>query len=130
MPSTIQHKDVPITATPQFHAISPGAGIQSNTMLALWAEKILPNVDYAVLANSGRGPKAVSDKLPCQTFLHRSQVPLNQAPVNHGTEAEWAARRQDHDSAKELKQSVNSDRSPWACPDEAEAAKDGFGLTA
>ena len=45
MPPTIQHKDIPITATPQFRAISLGAEIQSNTMLACPAEQLERGVD-------------------------------------------------------------------------------------
>ncbi|MFJ5840253.1 hypothetical protein ACIQGO_26455 [Streptomyces shenzhenensis] len=38
---------------------------------------------------------AAGSHLLGQTFLHRSRVPLSEAPIDHVTAAEWAARKEE-----------------------------------
>lgn len=45
--------------SPQFRALSLGAGVQSSTLLALSTEELLPKVDYAIFADTGWEPKSV-----------------------------------------------------------------------
>jgi 3'-phosphoadenosine 5'-phosphosulfate sulfotransferase (PAPS reductase)/FAD synthetase len=54
---------LPIHPSPQFRALSLGAGVQSSTLLALSAEGILPKIDYAIFADTGWEPKSVYDHL-------------------------------------------------------------------
>ncbi|MFD5583255.1 hypothetical protein CFC35_10545 [Streptomyces sp. FBKL.4005] len=67
-----------------------------------------------------------------QAFLHRSRVPLDRAPIDHVTAAEWAARQQELDDrasmVEELENGVVDGCSPWACRGEAEPVQDDFGL--
>ncbi|MGC9544845.1 hypothetical protein [Streptomyces sp. UG1] len=67
-----------------------------------------------------------------QAFLHRSRVPLDQAPIDHVTAAEWVARQRELDdpaaAAEELEDGVVDGCSPWACRGETEPVQDDFGL--
>ncbi|MGW7408387.1 hypothetical protein ACWGI9_32670 [Streptomyces sp. NPDC054833] len=66
-----------------------------------------------------------------QAFLHRSREPLAQAPIDHVTAAEGAARQQQLDArtaAGKLENGVVDGRSPWACRGEAEPVQDDVGL--
>lgn len=51
--------------------------------------------------------------------FHRSRVPLDQAPIDHVTAAEWAARQQELDdrptTVEEQEHGVVDGCSPWAC---------------
>ncbi|MGW6454414.1 hypothetical protein ACWF94_00560 [Streptomyces sp. NPDC055078] len=89
--------------------------------------------DAAIRAGNARA-NATGNKLLGQAFLHRSRVPLDQAPIDHVTAAEWAARQQDLDSAgpdaDELEQGVIDGCSPWACRGADESVQDDFGLAA
>jgi len=59
-------------------------------------------------------------------------VPLDQAPIDHVTAAEWAALQQgpaEHTTVLEqLEEGVVDGCSPWACRGDAEAVQDDFGL--
>ncbi|MEU3599320.1 hypothetical protein ABZ714_11390 [Streptomyces sp. NPDC006798] len=89
--------------------------------------------DAAIRQGNARA-NASGNPLLGQAFLHRSRVPLGQAPIDHVTAAEWAARQQDLDSARpdaeELEQSVVDGCSPWACRGSVEPVQDEFGLSA
>lgn len=76
---------------------------------------------------------AAGNRLLGQAFLHRSRVPLDQAPIDHVTAAEWAARQQELDDraalVEELETGVVDGYSPWAYRgSEPEPAQDDFGL--
>lgn len=89
--------------------------------------------DAAIRAGNARA-NAGGNRLLGQAFLHRSRVPLDQAPIDHVTAAEWAARQQETDDrtavAEELEHGVVDGCSPWACRGEAQPVQGDFGLTA
>lgn len=88
--------------------------------------------DAAIRQGNARA-NASGNPLLGQAFLHRSRVPLDQAPIDHVTAAEWTAPQQelgDHAPAvQDLEDGVVDGCSPWACRG-TEPAQDGFGLTA
>lgn len=75
---------------------------------------------------------ATGNQLLGQAFLHRSRVPLSEAPIDHVTAAEWAAIQQESGAdPEELEHGVANGCSPWACRGsdvEADLAQDDFGL--
>lgn len=87
--------------------------------------------DAAIRQGNARA-NASGNRLPGQAFLHRSRVPLDQAPVDHVTAAEWAARQEELDdraaAVDELENGVVDGCSPWACRGETEPVQDDFGL--
>ncbi|MDO0936401.1 hypothetical protein QQY66_33630 [Streptomyces sp. DG2A-72] len=87
--------------------------------------------DAAIRQGNARA-NASGNRLLGQAFLHRSRVPLAQAPIDHVTAAEWAARQQELDDraavVEELENGVVDGCSPWACRGEAEPVQDDFGL--
>ncbi|GAA4781830.1 hypothetical protein [Streptomyces ziwulingensis] len=87
--------------------------------------------DAAIRAGNARA-NASGNPLLGEAFLHRSRVPLSQAPIDHVTAAEWAARQDalpDTDP-EEWERGVVDGCSPWACRGEADAAltRDDVGL--
>jgi hypothetical protein len=91
--------------------------------------------DAAIRAGDARA-NATGNKLLGQAFLHRSRVLLDQAPIDHVTAAEWAARQGDFDSSarpneNEMEQGVADGCSPWACRgSDVDAVRDDFGPAA
>ncbi|MFJ2262224.1 hypothetical protein ACIOKD_28520 [Streptomyces sp. NPDC087844] len=87
--------------------------------------------DAAIRQGNARA-NASGNRLLGQAFLHRSRVPLSQAPIDHVTAVEWAARQQELDerntSADELENGVADGCSPWACRGEGAPIQDDFGL--
>ncbi|MEU9288362.1 hypothetical protein AB0D57_27595 [Streptomyces sp. NPDC048275] len=87
--------------------------------------------DAAIRKGNARA-NATGNRLLGEAFLHRSRVPLGEAPIDHVTAAEWAAMQQKlADSGpdlEELEQGVADGCSPWACRGEAEPVQDDFGL--
>ncbi|MFK0121326.1 hypothetical protein [Streptomyces sp. NPDC090994] len=88
--------------------------------------------DAAIRQGNARA-NASGNPLLGQAFLHRSRVPLDQAPIDHVTTAEWAARQDelsDGPGMEELEHGVTDGCSPWACRGEADTAlrRDDFGL--
>ncbi|WP_344081882.1 hypothetical protein [Streptomyces crystallinus] len=87
--------------------------------------------DAAIRKGNARA-NASGNRLLGEAFLHRSRVPLDQAPIDHVTAAEWAALQQelgDSDAdAQDLEDGVIDGCSPWACRGEVEPVQDGFGL--
>jgi hypothetical protein len=87
--------------------------------------------DAAIRQGNARA-NAGGNQLLGQAFLHRSRVPLDQAPIDHITAAEWAARQQELDDrpavAEELENGVVDGCSPWACRGAADLVQDDFGL--
>ncbi|WP_406186140.1 hypothetical protein [Streptomyces sp. NBC_01006] len=87
--------------------------------------------DAAIRKGNARA-NATGNQLLGQAFLHRSRVPLSEAPIDHVTAAEWAAIQQESDAdLEELEQGVANGCSPWACRgsgSESEPTQDDFGL--
>ncbi|MBP5935452.1 hypothetical protein [Streptomyces acidiscabies] len=95
-----------------------------------WADVV--EFDAAIRQGNARA-NASGNPLLGQAFLHRSRVPLGEAPIDHVTAAEWAARQAeigDHaDAADELEHGVTDGCSPWACRgEEPEPVREDFGL--
>ncbi|WP_406439157.1 hypothetical protein OHB14_51345 [Streptomyces sp. NBC_01613] len=94
-----------------------------------WADVVA--FDAAIRQGNARA-NASGNRLLGQAFLHRSRVPLSQAPIDHVTAAEWAARQQEIDdpaaAVEELENGVAGGCSPWACRGEVELVQDDFGL--
>ncbi|CAL9365976.1 hypothetical protein SUDANB105_00763 [Streptomyces sp. enrichment culture] len=89
--------------------------------------------DAAIRKGNARA-NASGNELLGQAFLHRSRVPLAQAPIDHVTAAEWAARQAQladgQADLEELERGVVDGCSPWACRGtaDAEPRQDHFGL--
>ncbi|MET9430028.1 hypothetical protein [Streptomyces sp. NPDC003036] len=96
-----------------------------DTSPAEWEDVV--EFDAAIRKGNARA-NATGNVLLGEAFLHRSRVPLGQAPIDHVTAAERAALGED--AAAELEDGVVNGCSPWACRSEVEAVQDTFGLTA
>ncbi|MGC5041300.1 hypothetical protein ACPXCS_38040 [Streptomyces sp. DT190] len=87
--------------------------------------------DAAIRRGNARA-NATGNRLLGEAFLHRSRVPLSEAPIDHVTAAEWAAMQQEltdtEPDLQELEQGVIDGCSPWACRGEAAPVQDDFGL--
>ncbi|MEU3499928.1 hypothetical protein ABZ726_03855 [Streptomyces hundungensis] len=87
--------------------------------------------DAAIRKGNARA-NASGNRLLGEAFLHRSRVPLDQAPIDHVTAAEWAAMQQElgagEADAEELEDGVVDGCSPWACRGAVEPVQDDFGL--
>ncbi|MFB7929566.1 hypothetical protein ACFC4C_10695 [Streptomyces sp. NPDC056039] len=87
--------------------------------------------DAAIRKGNARA-NATGNRLLGEAFLHRSRVPLSEAPIDHVTAAEWAAMQQEITDTgpdlEELEQGVADGCSPWACRSGVESAQDDFGL--
>ncbi|MFE4216255.1 hypothetical protein [Streptomyces sp. NPDC056844] len=99
-----------------------------DTSPAEWADVVA--FDAAIRQGNARA-NASGNRLLGEAFLHRSRVPLGQAPIDHVTAAEWAAIRQELGSDEDpvaLEEGVPDGCSPWACRGDADAlARDDFG---
>ncbi|MGW7024621.1 hypothetical protein ACWGGS_35465 [Streptomyces decoyicus] len=73
--------------------------------------------DAAIRRGNARA-NASGNPLLIQAFLHRSRVPLSEAPIDHVTAAEATA----------LEEGVVNGCSPWACRSEAGPTQDDIGL--
>ncbi|MFE5162935.1 hypothetical protein ACFRNT_31410 [Streptomyces sp. NPDC056697] len=100
-----------------------------NTSPSEWADVV--EFDTAIRKGNARA-NATGNRLLGEAFLHRSRVPLGEAPIDHVTAAERAAQQQElgtgEEDAEELEQGVLDGCSPWACRGEAEPVQDDFGL--
>ncbi|WCH90616.1 hypothetical protein POD33_00135, partial [Streptomyces moderatus] len=87
--------------------------------------------DAAIRQGNARA-NANGNHLLGQAFLHRSRMPLSEAPIDHITAAEWAARQAelaDAPDERELEQGVVDGCSPWACRgSEPAVSQEDFGL--
>ncbi|MFD6624754.1 adenine nucleotide alpha hydrolase family protein [Streptomyces diastaticus] len=94
-----------------------------------WADVVA--FDAAIREGNARA-NAGGNRLLGQAFLHRSRVPLDEAPIDHVTAAERAALQQElgsDDDIALLEEGVPDGCSPWACRGDAEApSRDDFGL--
>ncbi|MFG2836410.1 hypothetical protein ACGFYE_15610 [Streptomyces zaomyceticus] len=79
--------------------------------------------DAAIRKGNARA-NATGNTLLGEAFLHRSRVPLGEAPIDHITRAERAAL--DDAEAEAAEQGVVNGCSPWSCRGDAE--QDDFGL--
>ncbi|MET8126473.1 hypothetical protein [Streptomyces sp. NPDC005231] len=87
-------------------------------------------VEFGAAIRQGNArANASGNELLGEAFLHRSRVPLDQAPIDHVTAAERAALSVGADEADVLENGVEDGCSPWACRGEADAlTRDDFGL--
>ncbi|MFJ2739706.1 hypothetical protein ACIO3O_08555 [Streptomyces sp. NPDC087440] len=86
--------------------------------------------DAAIRQGNARA-NANGNALLGEAFLHRSRVPLSEAPIDHVTAAERAALQtplSGGTDADELEHGVLDGCSPWACRGEAEPLQADFGL--
>ncbi|MFF0740619.1 hypothetical protein ACFYVL_09470 [Streptomyces sp. NPDC004111] len=85
--------------------------------------------DAAIRKGNARA-NATGNPLLGEAFLHRSRVPLDQAPIDHVTAAERAALQDTlPDEADLLEHGVAGGCSPWACRgSDPEPAQDDYGL--
>lgn len=85
--------------------------------------------DAAIRQGNARA-NAAGNKLLGQAFLHRSRVPLSEAPIDHVTAAEKAALQHGSTDADELENGEPDGCSPWACRGDAGTPEQSeFGLT-
>jgi hypothetical protein len=85
--------------------------------------------DAAIRRGNARA-NASGNRLLGEAFLHRSRVPLGEAPIDHVTAAERAAAQGEQATLdEELEVGVVDGCSPWACRGDADTpARDDFGL--
>ncbi|MFF8918321.1 hypothetical protein ACF08M_34740 [Streptomyces sp. NPDC015032] len=112
-----------------FHGNAQWRNIRDNSP-AEWADVV--EFDKAIRNGNARA-NASGNRLLGEAYLHRSRVPLSEAPIDHVTATEWAALQPDSDTARpnaeQLELGVADGCSPWACRDsEADPSQDDFGL--
>jgi hypothetical protein len=87
--------------------------------------------DTAIRQGNARA-NASGNPLLGQAFLHRSRVPLDQAPIDHVTTAERSARQQqlqEHQpDGQNPEEGLIDGCSPWACRGETAPTQGDFGL--
>lgn len=87
--------------------------------------------DAAIRKGNARA-NSTGNRLLGQAFLHRSRVPLSEAPIDHVTAAERAARQEPEAHGAdpvEVEQGNPDGCSPWACRGaEIDAVQEDFGL--
>ncbi|MFJ7164044.1 hypothetical protein ACIQUV_00890 [Streptomyces globosus] len=103
-----------------FHGNAQWRNIRDNSP-AEWADVV--EFDAAIRKGNARA-NAAGNALLGQAFLHRSRVPLSEAPIDHVTRSERAALDEAAAEAAEL--GVEASCSPWSCRGDAE--QDDFGL--
>lgn len=80
-----------------------------------WADAV--DFDRSIRAGNARG-NAQGKPLLGEAYLHRSRLPLDQAPIDRVTAHEWASRQTDvfgQVADAELEQGDPDGCSPWAC---------------
>lgn len=112
-----------------FHGNAQWRNIRDNSP-AEWADVV--EFDAAIRNGNARA-NASGNRLLGEAFLHRSRVPLSEAPIDHVTTAEWAAIQQESGTARpdaeQLELRVVDGCSPWACRgSEADSSQGNFGL--
>ncbi|MFJ5949439.1 hypothetical protein [Streptomyces noursei] len=86
--------------------------------------------DAAIRKGNARA-NAEGNRLLGEAYLHRSRVPLDQAPIDHVTAAEWAALQQElgaEEDAEQWEEGAPDGCSPWTCRGEVRPHQDDFGL--
>ncbi|MFF3313360.1 hypothetical protein [Streptomyces sp. NPDC002952] len=77
-----------------------------------WADAVAFD---AAIRNGNARATAEGSPLNGEAFLHRSCLPLADAPIDHVTRGEWAARQTDvFDSAADA-EADSRGCSPWVC---------------
>ncbi|MFB7554994.1 hypothetical protein [Streptomyces brevispora] len=114
-----------------FHGNAQWRNIRDNSP-AEWADVV--EFDAAIRNGNARA-NASGNRLLGEAYLHRSRVPLSEAPIDHVTAAEWAALQQASGTAlpdaEQLEVGVADGCSPWACRgSEGDPSQDDFGLAA
>lgn len=110
-----------------FHGNAQWRNIRDNSPEE-WEDVV--EFDAAIRKGNARA-NATGNRLLGEAFLHRSRVPLGEAPIDHVTAAEWAAMQELTESGpdlEELEQGVVDGCSPWACRGKVEPVQDDFGL--
>lgn len=111
-----------------FHGNAQWRNIRDNSPEE-WEDVV--EFDAAIRKGNARA-NATGNRLLGEAFLHRSRVPLSEAPIDHVTAAEWAAMQQELTESgpdlQELEQGVIDGCSPWTCRSEVEPVQDDFGL--
>lgn len=112
-----------------FHGNAQWRNIRDNSP-SEWLDVV--EFDAAIRKGNARA-NATGNRLLGEAFLHRSRVPLSEAPIDHVTAAEWAALQQESGAAQadaeQLELGVVDGCSPWACRgSEVEPSQDDFGL--
>ncbi|MFJ4572042.1 hypothetical protein ACIP4W_11520 [Streptomyces sp. NPDC088846] len=112
-----------------FHGNAQWRNIRDNSP-AEWADVV--EFDAAI-RNGNTRANTSGNRLLGEAYLHRSRVPLSEAPIDHVTAAEWAALQPDSDTARpdaeQLELGVVDGCSPWTCRgSEADPSQDDFGL--
>lgn len=114
-----------------FHGNAQWRNIRDNSP-AEWADVV--EFDAAIRNGNARA-NASGNRLLGEAYLHRSRVPLSEAPIDHVTAAEWAELQQASGTAlpdaEQLEVGVADGCSPWACRrSEGDPSQDDFGLAA
>ncbi|WP_179815959.1 hypothetical protein [Allostreptomyces psammosilenae] len=109
----------PYHGNAQWRAIRDGSPAE-------WADVVA--FDHAIRAGNARA-NADGNRLLGQAFLHRSRLPLDQAPIDRPTAQERRARQLPLIEAHELEDGEPDGCSPWACRSGA-STQEKFGLTA
>jgi hypothetical protein len=111
-----------------FHGNAQWRNIRDNSPEE-WEDVV--EFDAAIRKGNARA-NATGNRLLGEAFLHRSRVPLSEAPIDHVTAAEWAAMQKELTESgpdlQELEQGVIDGCSPWACRSEVAPVQDDFGL--
>ncbi|MCZ9354113.1 hypothetical protein ACFW4M_07540 [Streptomyces sp. NPDC058794] len=124
-PSTLPDRYLEFSITCRFHGNAQWRHIR-DTSPSEWADVV--EFDAAIRQGNARA-NATGNRLLGEAFLHRSRVPLSEAPIDHVTAAERAALRISADEADVLENGVEDGCSPWACRGDADAlTRDDFGL--
>ncbi|MFD8847588.1 hypothetical protein [Streptomyces sp. NPDC059604] len=112
-----------------FHGNAQWRNIRDNSPTE-WADVV--EFDAAIRSGNARA-NASGNRLLGEAYLHRSRVPLDQAPIDHVTAAEWAALQQESGTpqpdAEQVELGVVDGCSPWACRGGTEPVQEDFGLT-
>ncbi|MFD8351470.1 hypothetical protein ACFV1X_21335 [Streptomyces coelicoflavus] len=111
-----------------FHGNAQWRSIRDNSPKE-WEDVVA--FDAAIRKGNARA-NATGNRLLGEAFLHRSRVPLSEAPIDHVTASEWAAMQQeltaDGPDLEEWEQGVVDGCSPWACRGETDQMQGDFGL--
>lgn len=91
--------------------MATGSGASSATTARTNGPMLSRSITRSATSPHVRTPKA--NKLRGSMFLHRSRVPLDQAPIDRVTRREWADRQ--GDLFDELEDGDPDGCSPWTC---------------
>ncbi|WP_405729356.1 hypothetical protein OG885_10155 [Streptomyces sp. NBC_00028] len=121
------HAPVSILNNLPFHGNPQWRNIRDNSP-GEWVDVV--EFDAAIRKENARA-NATGNRLLGEASLHRSRIPLSEAPIDYVTAAEWAALQQElgtEEATQQLEEGVTDGRSPWTCRGEIAATQDQFGL--